>query len=326
MGWWRSRTSFRIRPSGVARLSASRLTSMPWALRAHAALGAVGIEHGHHQQREVVQQRARLRIGEQVVGDVEQRGGRRRLVAVHLRPEQHAPLPRAHGEQMDGAPLDRAADLLEPGAAGVLRGQGPEARDQVGMPQARRRGVDDPDAGPGLPQRLRRRRWRGDGGGGEGEGGEDHGRASWDDRRRRVKRSGRERGDESGGRAAALQRAAHLGRKITGRRPSAVGDEADLQPARRRPQQARPRREAPHVRAGHGDAHERRSRGCTRRWRARPPRAAWPTAGPRAGHPPAGRPRAAPAPAPGGRPRPRPGGGRTRGSARCARDAGGGRG
>ena len=159
---------------------------------------------------------------EQVIGDVEQRRGRRRLVAVHLRPEQHAPLPGAHGEEMDGAPLDGAADLLEPDAAGVLRGQGLEARDQIGMPEAPRRGVDETRARPGVPQRLRRRRGGGDGDGNEGEGGEDHERASWDDRpRSRQADQDASAASDGGGRAAALQRAAHVGRKVTGRRPPA---------------------------------------------------------------------------------------------------------
>ena len=48
-----------------------------------------------------------------VFEDVEQRRRRGRLVAVHLRPQQHAGRPRANRDVIDRPPLERLADLLE---------------------------------------------------------------------------------------------------------------------------------------------------------------------------------------------------------------------
>ena len=48
-----------------------------------------------------------------VLEDVEERRRRGRLVAVHLRPQQHAGRPRANRDVMDRPPLERLADLLE---------------------------------------------------------------------------------------------------------------------------------------------------------------------------------------------------------------------
>ena len=124
-------------------------------------------------------------------------------------------------------------------------------------------------------------------------------------------RSGRESGEECGGRAAALQRAAHLGRKVAGRGPPAVGDQADLQPARRRSQQARPRGQPPHVARRPRRRARTPSRACTRRCARSPAaRSMRRRARPRRRPRPAARPPAVPAR--GGPPARRRGGGRTR--------------
>ena len=86
----------------------------------------------------------------EVVEHVEQRRGRRRLVAVHLRPQQHAERTGAGRDHVDRAPFERGADALEDEPVRIrLRDRLQAALDLVVIEERRQRrrhvlGVPDP--------------------------------------------------------------------------------------------------------------------------------------------------------------------------------------
>jgi len=76
----------------------------------------VGVQHRHHVHGQLVEHPRDgrlLAVAPDVLGHVQQRGGGRGLVAVHLRPEQHVEGSAAEREPQDRAALHRPADLLE---------------------------------------------------------------------------------------------------------------------------------------------------------------------------------------------------------------------
>ncbi len=79
-------------------------------VEALVALGTVGVEHGDHEQRAVREDLLGQRLGwrlQQVTHEVEQHGGVRGLIAVHLRPEEDALGAGAERCQIDGAFFER---------------------------------------------------------------------------------------------------------------------------------------------------------------------------------------------------------------------------
>ncbi len=117
-------------------------------------LRTVGVEHRHEVNRQLLQQplhrRLRLMAGHDVK-DVEQRAGGGRLVAVHLRPQQHVHRAAPEPHVVDGAAFDRLADRLhfvEPFAAldrlvevdeqaAVIEQRGRAVVDVLGLPHLR---------------------------------------------------------------------------------------------------------------------------------------------------------------------------------------------
>ena len=122
---------------------------------AGVALGAVGVEHRHHQERHALEDRPVLGLvrGEQRDGEVEEGRRRRRLVAVHLRPEEDAPRAAPEGHEVNGPALDGAAHLLEGEAAPVKHLERAQPLDELRVAQAGRGGRHEAPRRPGLPER-----------------------------------------------------------------------------------------------------------------------------------------------------------------------------
>jgi hypothetical protein len=70
---------------------------------------AIGVQHRDGAQGQGREHAGDARLGAmpaQVLEDVEERRGRRRLVTVHLRPQQHVKASRARLHHVEGSPLD----------------------------------------------------------------------------------------------------------------------------------------------------------------------------------------------------------------------------
>ena len=121
-------------------------------------LRTVGVEPRHHQQRQLVEQSLHpgvAPVAQEEVRDVEQGRRRRRLVAVHLRPQQDLALAPSEGRQVDRPPLERLADALDGEVVGIEVAEFVERGFEVVEAQARRRLGDEALFGPGVPQLLR---------------------------------------------------------------------------------------------------------------------------------------------------------------------------
>ena len=108
-------------------------------------------------------------VAAELLEDVKERRRGRGLVAVHLRPEQHALRARPQRQHLDGPPLEGAAHLLERQPAGVLALEGQQALAQLQVLEAGRSGRDEALARPGRVERGGVDRRRGGGGGGHGD-------------------------------------------------------------------------------------------------------------------------------------------------------------
>ncbi len=128
-------------PSGVACRRQSRLMSIPWALNRITASAPSGFSIGMYIKRAPAQYFLRLRFRwllQQVAEQVEHDRRVRRLIAVHLRPEQYASGARAERRQIDRPPLVRFGELFHLQPAGGRIGELLDDALDVAMTERRR--------------------------------------------------------------------------------------------------------------------------------------------------------------------------------------------
>ena len=154
-GSTRSRSALSARPSGVCSRSASRLMSMPCALRRWKRSAPSGFSIGTMCDRQAIDDAGgdrRVALAPEPFEEVEERRRRGRLVAVHLRPEQDAQRTRARS---------RDAGDRGPRPTGQSRRAtaGPDRRPPHGPPPRRHRhgsrAARSASAGDARPTRRR---------------------------------------------------------------------------------------------------------------------------------------------------------------------------
>ena len=156
----------RLQGAALGRLQVQRVAIDVDALRVApgVALGAVRVEHRHQVQRQAILET--LHHGGPALApdpfeQVEDRRSRRRLVAVHLRPEQHVRRPAADRQMQQVAAFDGAADDLarHPARVGVHGAR--HRRDHVVVGHERGRRQRDVVGVPPRGERNRAERRRG---------------------------------------------------------------------------------------------------------------------------------------------------------------------